>query len=145
MMATQTAVIDETTTTQRQVAIVLVEDEPAVRTILIRALGRVGYIVHAFERGEAAVEFARDSSVSIDLLIVDSALPGISGIETAAQILAIRPTLPVLRTSGYSNDLYEGNGAPVSAFLQKPFTTEVLYAELRALLGHVAAAATQTV
>jgi len=114
--------------------ILLVDDEPAVRSITARLLRQMGYeVIEAADGSEALAAFAREG---IDLLVTDVVLPGLSGPELAARCLARHPGLPVLMISGYARESLAGEGRGVSsaAFLSKPFTREALGQRIRELL-----------
>src|SRR5437868_5669385 len=94
-----------------EITILLVEDDGPVREVIARSLSRAGYTVHDCPSGERAVAFVRGHEGPIDLLLIDTVLGGISGIEAAAQILDMRPGLPVLHMSGYSRGSIFGEDA----------------------------------
>ena len=72
----------------------------------------------------------------IDLLITDVMLPGLSGRDLAHQIQELKPTIPILFISGYSDDAVErhGNLDAGTHFLQKPFTPIQLGKKIREIL-----------
>jgi len=106
-----------------------VEDDPGVRLYGRRVLEREGYEVLEAEDGEAALEvLERPESERVRLLITDVVMPGISGPELAARVLAQRPNLRVLYVSGYSaNEL-------AHPLLTKPFSPGELSAKVEELL-----------
>ena len=113
--------------------VLLVEDENLVRRTLRAMLEALGYDVLAAVNADDAVrEFAQHGE-SIDLLMTDVVMPGPTGRELAANLRALRPDLPVLFISGYTDA--PPPDAPGNGFLQKPFTPRVLEARIRDLLG----------
>jgi CheY-like chemotaxis protein len=110
--------------------ILLVEDDPDVRGVARRLLERAGYRVLEASDAAAALDLLR-SEARIDLLFTDVTLPrGVSGPEIAREAETLRPTLPVLFTTGYALDgrrpeALPPDGAPV---LRKPFSREQLLA-----------------
>ncbi|MGZ4461395.1 MAG: ATP-binding protein [Gaiellaceae bacterium] len=115
--------------------VLLVEDEPQVRTIAARMLRDAGYDVLEASEGEEALRvLAREGK--IDLLLTDVVMPRLSGPELAEQVRRLRPGIEVLFSSGYANEVL-GNGDLAEArFLAKPFTvTELLRAVEGALQG----------
>lgn len=116
--------------------ILLVEDDDALRASLSRALRVSGYFVHEHPSGESALEFVRAHAGPIDLLVTDTMLPGMSGVETALAIRALRPGLPVLRMSGH-RWLPAADAARAAGwhFLAKPFRRERLVATIRSIIG----------
>jgi two-component system cell cycle sensor histidine kinase/response regulator CckA len=114
-------------------AILLVEDESGVRTVLHRILASRGYRVLAATCADEALEMARRNGAGIDLLLTDITLPRIEGPELAATLLAEQPRMRVLYMSAYSaGPLPSGAGAPIC--LQKPFSAQTLARTVRAVL-----------
>jgi PAS domain S-box-containing protein len=118
--------------------VLVVEDEPGVRRIVVRVLRSLGYVViDAPDAGSALALEATRSEQPIHLLLTDVVMPGMGGRELADAIRARRPQLAVLFMSGYTDDdlLRHGVSSARDAFLQKPFTPEELAAKVRAVLG----------
>jgi CheY-like chemotaxis protein len=116
--------------------VLLVEDEPQVRDLVLAVLKARGYRVLCADSGAEAMHLEQDHPNRIHLLITDVVMPGMSGRELAEHLLSLRPELKVLFISGYTDDavLRHGVTAPGSAFLQKPFALEDLLQRTRALL-----------
>ena len=118
--------------------ILVVEDDPMVRQLSVRTLQELGYtVMEAANGGEALAMVTRDP-VSLNLVVTDVAMPGMDGHELARQIAAIRPSLPVLAMSGYTDDDVVRRGLldPSVPFLQKPFSPETLAARVRELVSN---------
>jgi CheY-like chemotaxis protein len=115
--------------------IVVVEDHRPLRAVARRILAPQGYTVLEAGGGAEALAIIRKHEGPIHLLLTDVRMPSLSGPELARQILAERPHIRVLYTSGYA-----GGAAPRmrldadAAFLQKPYTAEVLLQTVRDLL-----------
>ena len=116
--------------------VLLVEDEESVRHLVRETLASKGYKVIEAENGEAGLQAAEAHEGTIDLLITDVVMPGISGRELAHRVTASRPEIKVLYLSGYTEDaiIHEGVLEPGAAFLQKPFTLQVLSRKVRDVL-----------
>jgi nitrogen-specific signal transduction histidine kinase/CheY-like chemotaxis protein len=116
--------------------VLLVEDEPAVRHMTSRALQEYGYGVVEASSGHQGLGIIERSDGGIDLLITDVLLPGMDGPELARRATELRPELPVLFLSGYTDDEIVRRGLLEQGqpFLQKPFTPEALAAEVAQLL-----------
>ena len=114
----------------------IVEDDVALRAIARRALERRGYSVIEAGDGKTALFLAAQMSDPIDLLLTDVAMPGTSGRLLAAQLQAARPNLKVLYMSGYADDAVVQRALVErgAAYLQKPFTPEVLSRRVREVL-----------
>jgi two-component system cell cycle sensor histidine kinase/response regulator CckA len=114
--------------------ILLVEDEAAVRSLARRTLGRYGYRVLEASNGRDALALARERPEAVDLLLVDVVMPELGGRRVAGQLLRDRPGMKVLYMSGYPGNADGERAFEPGAFLQKPFTPEVLVRRVRELL-----------
>jgi CheY-like chemotaxis protein len=117
--------------------VLVVEDEPQVRELIMHALAQRGYCVIGAEDGQAALEVAStEGGAQAEVLVTDLVMPRMGGHELAATLRERRPHLKVLLMSGYSERLpvAEDLSPGRTAFLQKPFTAEVLSAAVRELL-----------
>jgi PAS domain S-box-containing protein len=117
--------------------ILLIEDEPGVRLMTSRSLQEYGYGVVEASGSHQALEVLEGGDGRIDLLVTDVVLPGMDGPELARRAAELRPELPVLFVSGYTDDeiLRRGLLQEGQPFLQKPFTPEALAAKVAALLN----------
>jgi len=107
------------------ITILLVEDEPAVRTAAVRILRAGGYTVFEASSPAPAIELAR-SEPGIDLLVTDMVMPGMSGRDLSKTLRAGLPDLGVVYMTGYSEDLVMRDSKLDGPLLQKPFTRESL-------------------
>ncbi|HVO81832.1 MAG TPA: PAS domain S-box protein [Terriglobales bacterium] len=117
--------------------VLLVEDEESVRQLVRETLEAKGYKVLEADQGEAALRVASAHPGTIDMLITDVVMPGMSGRELARQLSTSRPQTKVLYLSGYTEDaiLHQGALDPGTAFLQKPFTLQALSRKVREVLN----------
>ncbi|QDW38282.1 PAS domain S-box protein [Bradyrhizobium sp. KBS0727] len=82
--------------------VLLVEDNPEVATVSANLLEQLGYTVHRVDDAEAALRAIEHNGV--DLVFSDVVMPGkIDGLDLARRLRAIRPDLPILLATGYSN------------------------------------------
>jgi len=116
--------------------ILLVEDEPSVRTLVRDELRKLGYQVVEAKNGVEACLLATQQAGSLQLLLTDVVMPGMGGRELAQHLSVIKPDLRTLFISGYMDDvgIMAGQEEGTSSFLQKPFTPEVLARAVRNLL-----------
>jgi CheY-like chemotaxis protein len=120
-----------------QETVLLVEDETALRTVAAAVLEQYGYKVLAAPLPSAALEIWEQRRGTIDLVLVDLMMPGgISGRELAERLLADEPTLKVIYSSGYSEDIVRRqlHLDPGRNFLQKPCTSMALLHAVRRCL-----------
>src|SRR5262249_29240616 len=116
--------------------VLLCEDDPQVARLVRSILERRGYRVLEAGGGETAIALALAHPGTIDVLLYDVDMPGMSGRELADRIRASRPGVKVLFISGYADDAIVRPGlvAPGAQVLLKPFNDVELQARLRALL-----------
>ena len=135
-IAPSTPVEDETAVRGTE-TLLLVEDEAAVREINRRALARLGYHVLVAGSGPEALPIWRTHRGEVSLLVTDIVMPGgMSGLELAERIHQDQATLPVIYTSGYSTDLFEGKAVLHIGqnYLPKPYSLPALAKAVRAAL-----------
>ena len=117
--------------------ILVVEDQPEVRSVTVETLRRRGYhVIQAGSGGEALEALGGGGHRRIDLLLTDAVMPGMSGRALAGRFRRERPEVRVLYMSGYTNsgvaqqDLID----PSAAFIQKPFAPDALLEKVREVL-----------
>jgi PAS domain S-box-containing protein len=122
-----------------QETILVVEDEPAVLTMLTSLLERLGYAVLAAGSAREAVLIGREHGGELDLLLTDVVMPEMNGFELAETLVGLRPTLKLLYMSGYASDRVASQGVLTEGrqFLRKPFSQESLAAKVREALDDV--------
>jgi PAS domain S-box-containing protein len=114
--------------------LLLADDEEAVRDSTAAVLRRMGFEVDAARDGAEAVERFKARPEAFRAAVLDLTMPRLDGREAVLQIHAVRPDLPVLLTSGYSeSEALEG--APHLNFLRKPYLGRDLHDALAELLG----------
>jgi two-component system cell cycle sensor histidine kinase/response regulator CckA len=116
--------------------VMLVEDDAAVRALLQHTLEDRGFHVVVANDAEHAMRIFEEQAPRIDVLLTDVVMPGLSGRELADTVRRKIPSLPVLFTSGYTEDtvLRHGVAEGEVELLRKPFTPDVLTAKLRHVL-----------
>ena len=118
--------------------ILVAEDEEGVRDLAILTLTRAGYHVVAAPDGPTALKLWHEQKGKIDLLFTDMVMPnGMTGRELSLRILAERPGLPVIYTSGFSLELTAPSfrESDRMTFLPKPYLTQQLIDAVRRCLG----------
>ncbi len=113
--------------------ILLAEDEAGVRRYVSQLLTQRGYTVLLSGDGQAALEAARTHDGPIHLLLTDIVMPGMGGLELAAQFAEVRPGVPTVFMSGYTDRLWNRDTME-SNLIQKPFTTTALLTAIRKTL-----------
>jgi CheY-like chemotaxis protein len=119
-----------------QETVLVVEDEPQVRRVMVRILEWLGYDILEAGNGEQALRVLDKTSKPIDLLITDVVMPRMGGIELAREFIKLRPETPVLFVSGYPRGTLTRDSElePKAAFLKKPFDTMTFASKVREIL-----------
>ena len=114
--------------------ILVVDDEPALRSSLERALGLDRYEVELAGDGTEALD--RLALAPVDAVVLDVSMPGIDGLEVCRRLRAAGDRTPVLMLTARDaiDDRVEGLDAGADDYLVKPFALRELQARLRALL-----------
>ncbi|MDF0652427.1 MAG: PAS domain S-box protein [Nitrospira sp.] len=116
--------------------ILVVEDDPSVRGLVQEALRLSGYEVLVARHGIEALLTGAKHPGPVHLLLTDVAMPQMSGPEVAEKLMVVRPEIKVLYMSGYpDHPVFEQGGVKRdTAFLQKPFTPNLLTQKVREVL-----------
>jgi two-component system, OmpR family, copper resistance phosphate regulon response regulator CusR len=114
--------------------LLVIEDEPRIRSFLTRGLEAEGYAVDAADTGLAGLEQVRRGHY--DLVVLDLLLPGVDGLTVLRKLHAERPGLPVLILSARADLRTKLLGFELGArdYLAKPFSLEELLARIRVQL-----------
>jgi signal transduction histidine kinase/ActR/RegA family two-component response regulator len=121
--------------------ILVVDDDPAVRTIVTWSLQDAGFEVLALERPEEVRAALDHRGLSFDLLLTDVRMPEWSGPEVAAHARQVRPGLPVVYLSGFAapDVVAELTAPPLTWFVAKPFEIDHLVGVLEQAISQVRA------
>ena len=112
--------------------VLVVDDEASVRGLLKKMLGRQGHLVWEASDGVEALEVL--SGVEVDLVILDMIMPRKDGYTTLTELRESWPDLPVLLSSGYSEETVLNRAKEqVQGFLKKPYGLEQLMRTLQAI------------
>ena len=118
------------------VTILLVEDDPTVRTFSTRILEKQGFNVIEAADGEIAIELFTQQADSINLVLLDVILPRRSGREVYDAIKRIQPSVRVIFATGYSADFLE-DMPDDAVVIQKPFSKEALLETITRMLRNI--------
>ncbi len=113
--------------------VLLVEDEPFVRSVTARILNDAGYHVLVADGPEAALRYEAEFEDPIDVLVTDVVMPGMNGRELATELRNRRNNLQVLYISGYPSAAFDAPGDPSTAFLAKPYVPSALLGAISGL------------
>lgn len=115
--------------------ILVIDDETNIRTMIKLALAHVGYDVEAAADGSEGLDKFGDGN-SVDLVLLDQRMPGLSGVEVLRRMLAIKPKAKVIMITAFGTIDFalEAIQAGAADFLRKPFTAEILRTSVRTAL-----------
>jgi PAS domain S-box-containing protein len=116
--------------------VLVVEDEPVVRAVIVEMLGEQGYQTLEAIDGPSGLRVLR-TNARIDLLVTDVGLPGINGRQLADQARETRPNLKVLFITGYAESVAISDGflQPGMEMITKPFDLDNLSQRIRAMVS----------
>jgi PAS domain S-box-containing protein len=119
-----------------QERVLVVDDEPPLLEVVSRMLGKLGYQVDAFSNSRQALAAFQSRPGDFDLLLTDQTMPGLTGEELTRAALALRPDLPVIICTGFSESLNQERAREVGArlLLMKPLTRQQLAQGMREAL-----------
>jgi DNA-binding response OmpR family regulator len=122
--------------------LLLIEDDPEIRSRLMRALDERGYAVVSADRGMTGLSMALERRP--DLVLLDLGLPDLDGTEVLAMLRAVS-TVPVIITSARDDDpgLVQALDAGADDYVIKPFTARQLEARIRAVLRRAGGESTE--
>ena len=123
-------------------SILVIDDEAVIRDTIRAVLAQRGYNVSMASGGPEGIEIFRRDCNEIRLVILDLTMPRMTGEETLRTLRVIRPSLPIILSSGYNQveatRRFVGKG--LVSFLQKPFTAGQLIDSVRSALSEMFAA-----
>jgi two-component system, cell cycle sensor histidine kinase and response regulator CckA len=131
------AVVGATGQTEAVGTILLVDDDPAVRSVARRVLERAGYAVIEAPDGQTALRIAETRPGAIHLLLTDVVMPGMGGHQLAERLIGKRAETKVLFASGYGDQGEELSDILKArhAYLKKPFSPDELVRSVSAALA----------
>jgi PAS domain S-box-containing protein len=116
--------------------ILLVDDEEAILAMEKRMLERLGYQVTSCSSSLEALEAFRSSPDKFDLIITDMAMPNMPGNKLSVELIKIRPGIPILLCTGFSEIMSEEKAASlgIKGFILKPIVMKDLFQKIREVL-----------
>jgi len=116
--------------------ILLVDDEEAILAMEKRMLERLGYQVTSFAISREALEAFRANPDKFNLIITDMQMPHMPGDKLSAELIKIRPDIPILLCTGFSETMSEEKTASlgISGFVLKPIVMKDLFQKIRETL-----------
>lgn len=105
-------------------SVIIIDDEEAVRAVLVKMIMRLGYRVYEADAGPVGLAALHQVDDTLVALLVDMSMPQMNGAEVARAVLSLRPDLPVVLMSGHPGEalVREHGLAGKVRVLQKPFS-----------------------
>jgi len=116
--------------------VLVVDDEAELAIMLQDMLSRLGYEVTMFTSPEAALDAVKQNPDSIDMVITDMTMPDLTGMQLAIKLFKIRPQLPIILCSGFSENMNRKKAKEmgIKEYLLKPVTQKTLGEAVRTAL-----------
>jgi len=118
-------------------SILLVDNEAQIIDMEKQMLERLGYQVTAADSGSAASEYFRQQPKHFDLVITDMTMPDMTGLKLSAELLSIRPDVPIILCTGFNETLTEDmiRAIGIRELVMKPLFRNEIAAVIRRVLG----------
>ncbi len=119
--------------------VLLVDDEPAIVTLVRLGLERLGYSVEGFCSAEEALESFLSGPESFDVLVTDQTMPGLTGLQLTTRVQQVRPGFPVVLMSGFSDLVNETSSKEfgIGCYVPKPTTPTRVARVVREAVGEI--------
>jgi PAS domain S-box-containing protein len=116
--------------------ILVVDDDPAIRSLVVSILKRNGYSVLTAENGQAGVDLFRSGADTIAAVVLDLTMPVMGGEEAFRLMTEMRPDIPVIVSSGYGDKaVHDHFSSALAGVIQKPYQPAMLVEMLAAVLA----------
>ncbi len=117
--------------------VLLVDDEPGIGAVAKRVLERAGFTTLVARSGPEAIELFRPRAGQVGMVVLDISMPDMSGAEVFAALRALDPRVPIVMSSGYSEEALARDVETLrtQGFLSKPYTAQRLLEVVRGVLG----------
>ena len=128
--------MDDAIATSGNERILIVDDEESIIDVVRRLLERLGYRTTACMRSEEALQIFKADPKAFDLVITDMTMPKMTGDQLANELLKVRPDIPIILCTGYSERITEEEARKIGikAFAIKPLSVKDLSITIRNVL-----------
>ncbi len=118
--------------------VMVIDDDPEVAEMIDRSLNDLGYHVKSFTDSNAALQEFKDHLDEYDLIVTDMTMPGLTGKDLAEKMLSIRPDLPIIMCTGFSDIIDEDSAKAIGIdkFIMKPVLKKELSRIVREVLDN---------
>lgn len=117
--------------------IMFVDDEPSLVNVFRQGMMRLGYRVEGFTDPRKAHEHFSKSSHKVDIVVTDTTMPYMNGVDLAEKMLKIRPDIPIIICTGFTTliSVDDARKKGISDFVMKPFKIRDIAVRIRELLN----------
>jgi len=117
--------------------IMFVDDEPMLVNVFRQGLMKLGYKVEGFTDPRKAIDYFSKHSDSIDLVVTDTTMPYMNGIDLSEKLLSIKPSIPIILCTGFTTliSAEEASRKGIKDFIMKPFKIREIASRIRDLTG----------
>ncbi|OGR06070.1 MAG: hypothetical protein A2511_16510 [Deltaproteobacteria bacterium RIFOXYD12_FULL_50_9] len=118
--------------------ILVIDDEPTITHLIEKILNKLGYQVTTSNKSIEALKTFKTNQQAFDLIITDQAMPGLTGGDLAKEVLRIRPDMPIILCTGYSETLNEESAKRIGIleYILKPILKQDLALTVRKVLDN---------
>jgi PAS domain S-box-containing protein len=117
--------------------IMFVDDEPSLVNVFRQGMMRLGYKVEGFTDPRKAHEHFAKSAAKVDIVVTDTTMPYMNGVDLAEKLLKIRPDIPIIICTGFTTliSVDDARKKGISDFMMKPFKIRDIAVRIRELLN----------
>lgn len=119
--------------------VLFVDDEPSLVNIFRQGLIRLGYKVEGFTDPRKAIDYFQKNAEAVDLVVTDTTMPYMNGVDLAEKMLAHKPDLPVIICTGFTTliSVDDAREKGIRDFVMKPFKIKDIASRIREILDGV--------
>ncbi|MDD2331955.1 MAG: response regulator, partial [Candidatus Cloacimonetes bacterium] len=116
--------------------VMFVDDEPMLVSVFRQGLMKLGFKVEGFNDPRKAYEYFVKHSADVDIVITDTTMPYMNGIDLSEKMLAIKPKVPIIICTGFTTliSAEEAANKGISGFIMKPFKIRDIASKIRSIL-----------
>ena len=118
-------------------SLLVVDDDETIRAVTSLTLEGAGFRVHTAENGRRGLEFLESHMGEVGIVLLDLDMPELDGAQTFSSLQTLAPNLPVIASSGHTEQEVRARLGPVAGYIQKPYTADQLIPLVRRVLAEV--------
>ena len=117
--------------------IMFVDDEPSLVSVFRQGMMRLGYKVEGFTDPRKAEEFFSKNPDAVDIVVTDTTMPYINGVDLAARLMTIKPDIPIIICTGFTTliSMEEARQRGIRDYIMKPFKIKDIAIRIKDILN----------